>query len=333
LAMLVKYFRKDSIPVYITFVLLSVAIWAKSLMGVGEWEAVRSLEYGTPIELFINQLSVVSPLLSGYMAFALAIVVIAMMQSLNNRYIFIPQRSTIPALLFVLIGFSFVSLQHLTPALAALPFIVLSLNSVFASYRKDYAEGDYFLAGFYVALASIIYLPALVLVLMLFVAILIMRSFSWREWVAMLVGVVLPYVFLVSYYLFFDADALVALQQFDSSKVIASIPKHMNSFFGYGFLAVLTIAFAYASFFMLSWSGTQKVRTNKIFLVFYSIVAIALLAYFAIPTVSKDIMLVVSLPLSYIIGVFMIFTRRTFLADALLVAILTLTVMLQVFME
>ena len=331
--MLVKFFRRDTIQVYATFILISVAIWVKSLMGVGEWEPLRTLEYGTPVELLINRFGIANPMLSSILAFVIAVFVILMMHRLNNRYIFVPQRSIIPALLFVIISFSFTSLQHLSPALVAMPFLILSLDSIFASYRKDYAEGEFFLASFFVALAAIAYLPSLVFMVMIVFSMFIMRSFSWREWVAMLAGAVVPLLFLVTYYLFFEPNSLELLKTFDPVKIIAAIPKRMNSFFGYGFLAVLTIAVIYASFFMLSWIGTQKVRTNKIFLVFYSMIAIGGFAYLMIPTVSKEIMLVVSLPLSYILGVFLIFTRRTFVADAILMTILALTVLLQIFAE
>lgn len=331
--MLVKYFRKDTIEVYAVFVLLSLAIWAKALMGIGEWEPVRTLEYGTPVELLINRISISSPYISTYAAFLITILVLVMMQRLNNRFIFVPQRSTVPALLYIIIAFSFTSLQHLSPALTAMPLLILSLNSLIGSYRKEYAEGEYFLASFFVALAAIVYLPSLAFVLMIMVSILVMRPFSWREWVTMLAGLLVPLLFVVTYYLFFDSDALNNLLMFDPAKVIAAIPKTMNSFFGYGFLATLTVAFVYSLFFIFSWVGTQKVRTNKVFLVFFSMVIICLLAYLLIPTVSKDIMLVVALPLSYIIGVFFIFTRRTLIADGLLLAILALSVLLQLFVE
>lgn len=302
-------------------------------MGIGEWEPLQTLKYGTPVELLINRFGIAYPMLSSVFAFVIAIVVVSMMHRLNNRYIFIPQRSVIPILLFVVISFSFISLQHLTSALVAMPLLILSLNSIFASYRKDYAEGEFFLASFFLGLASIVYLPSLIFILMIIFSILVMRPFSWREWVAMLAGVVVPLLFLVTYYIFFDENALQLLESLSSDVVISAIPKKMNNFFGYGFFAVLTIAAFYASFFLLSWIGTQKVRTNKIFLVFYSMIFIGGIAYFVVPTVSKEIMLVVSLPLSYILGVFLIFTRRTFAADAILITILLLSVLLQLFVE
>lgn len=318
---------------YATFILISVAIWAKALMGIGEWEPLRTLEYGTPVELLINRFGIAYPMLSSALAFLITIIIVMMMHRLNNRYIFVPQRSIIPLLLFIVIGFSFISLQHLSPALVATPFLILSLDSIFASYRKDYAEGEYFMASFFIALATIVYLPSLIFMLMIIFSILVMRPFSWREWVTMLAGLSVPLAFMVTYYIFFDPNALELLRTFNTDGILAAIPKKMNSFFGYGFLAILAIAGIYATFFIFNWVGTQKVRTNKIFLVFYSMIAIGGFAYLMIPTVSKEIMLVVSLPLSYILGVFLTYTRRTFIADAILMTILVLTVLLQIFVE
>lgn len=302
-------------------------------MGIGEWEPLRTLEYGTPVELFINRFGIAYPMLSSALAFLITVIIVWMMHRLNNRYIFVPQRSIIPLLLFVVIGFSFFSLQHLSPALVAMPFLILSLDSIFASYRKDYAEGEFFMASFFIALATIVYLPSLIFMLMIIFSILVMRTFSWREWVTMLAGLSVPLAFIVTYYIFFDPNALELLRTFNTEGILAAIPKKMNSFFGYGFLAILTIAGINSTFFLFSWVGTQKVRTNKIFLVFYSMIAIGGFAYLMIPTVSKEIMLIIALPLCYILGVYLTYTRRTFIADAILMIILALTVLLQVFVE
>jgi len=256
-----------------------------------------------------------------------------MMQSLNNQFIFIPQRSFLPSILFLVIGFGFVSLQHLTPALASLPVIILSLRFIFSSYRKDYAEGDFFLASFFMAVASVVYLPALAFLVAIIFSIIIMRPFSWREWVSLLAGLLVPFIFLAVYYLFFDRGVYDILVNINPSKIVAAIPKRMNSFFGYGFLSIIGLSFIFATLFMLGWSGSQKVRTNKIFLVFYSLVVVAMLTYLLIPTASKEILVIMALPLSYIVGVHLIFARKTFLSDVLLLSLLFVAALLQIYIE
>lgn len=331
--MLVKFFRKDSLEVLVAFVLILLALWIKTLLGPGDPDIERSLSYGTPLELLINQFALHLPVVSTMVAFLIMLVVLFMMHSLNNQFIFIPQRSLLPSLLYVVIGFSFISLQHLTPALAAMPLIILSVRNIFSSYRKDYAESDYFQAGFFMAVASVIYLPALAYLLTIIFSVLIMRPFSWREWVATFAGLLVPFLFLAIYYLFFDVDGMNTILSLDPRKIIAAIPKSMNSFFGYGFLSIILLALTISSFFILSWTGSQKVRTNKIFLVFFSMIGIGILSYILIPTVSKEILVIMALPLSYVISIFMIFSRRTLIPDALLLTLLSLAALLQIFME
>lgn len=331
--MLVKFFRRDSLDVLVVFILILLAIWFKSLVGIGEVDPEHNIAYGTPFELLINQFTENFPQLSAYSGFLVSVVVLLMMNSLNNRFIFVPQRSLYPSLLYVIIGFSFLSLQHLTPALVAMPLIILSLQSIFESYRKDYAEGEYFKAGFFLAIASIIYLPALAYTITIIFSILIMRPFSWREWVSTAGGLVVPAVFLIAFYLIFDKETFQIIMNIDPSKIIAAIPKHMNSFFGYGFYFIITVSFVVAFLFILGWSGTQKVRTNKIFMVFLSMIVVAVFSYLLIPTVSKDVLVIAALPLSYIISTHFIFSRRTFLPDAFTLAILLISMLLQIFME
>lgn len=331
--MLVKFLRKDSPAVLLVLLVATVGIWFRNLFGIAAPIHIPELTYGTPVELFINRINIDFPHLSIWGGFAIMVLVMVQMQSLNNQYIFIPKRSVLPQILFVVVGFSFLSVQNLTPALVALPIIGLAFSSIFASYRKDYAQGDTFLAAFFMSLAAVIYLPAITFVLTLFFALIIMRPFSWREWIAMLAGFIVPLAFLGAYILFFDSELLNELSSFDSAKFIPAIPTSITSFFGYSFIAINLLAFASSALFLIGWTATQKVRTNKIYLIFFFLIANTFLSYLVIPVVSKDIIVIAALPASYIISVYLLFVRRTFIADAIVTLILMLSILLQLFPE
>ena len=62
-------------------------------------------------------------------------------------------------------------------------------------------------------------------------------------------------------------------------------------------------------------------------------IGVGILSYVLIPTVSKEALVIMALPLSYVISVYMIFSRRTLIPDALLLMLLSLAVLLQIFVE
>lgn len=331
--MLVKYLRKDSTQILLVILLVAVGIWFKNLAGVVTPSEVNEIEYGTPIEVLINQFNILFPAISVWVGFAVMALLMFMIHSLNNQYIFIPQRSLLPLFLFIILGFSCLSVQHLTPALAALPFLLLTMNYMFGSYRKDYAEAEFFQLGFYFALASVIYLPALSLSFAVIFAVLVLRTFSWREWLSMIVGFILPFVFVEAYVLFSSNADLNSITGLEFFKLTPAVPYKISSFFGYGYLVSIGLAFLSGCVYLVGWAATQKVRTSKIYMVFFVLVVNVIVSFLLVPYTSKEIFVIAAIPASYIIGVYMIFVRRTFFADALLLFMLLFALSLQVFPE
>jgi hypothetical protein len=80
-------------------------------------------------------------------------------------------------------------------------FIVIgACQELFDTYRKDSAQGETFNAGLLIGLASLLYLPALVLFFLIWITLAIFRPFIWREYLVALMGLILPWIYLVVYY-------------------------------------------------------------------------------------------------------------------------------------
>lgn len=119
----------------------------------------------------------------------------------NNNRLFLMQNS-VPGLLYGLFASFFVAQQGLSPALIAMTFVLLATFDVFRVYKKNQATSNIFNAGIFLAIAAIIYPPCILLVIALFIEIGILRSFTIRERLQYISGLVAIY-WIVGVFLFY----------------------------------------------------------------------------------------------------------------------------------
>jgi hypothetical protein len=108
------------------------------------------------------------------------------------------------AFMFVILSAAGLSIQRLNAELFANLFLLLALWRIFKMYKTDGAIGPPFDAGILISIASFFYFPAIGMLVMLYVAIAILRPFSWRDFAVATIGVMVPYLFLSVYYFWFD---------------------------------------------------------------------------------------------------------------------------------
>jgi hypothetical protein len=112
----------------------------------------------------------------------------------------IARRSVFGAFVFVLI-FSQSSFQTtMYPFLPASIFVLIAMYILFGIENKEDNQMDIFNAGLFVSIASLFYLPAVVLLLWIWISLLMSRSGTFRELMIPVVGFITPYFFLAFYY-------------------------------------------------------------------------------------------------------------------------------------
>jgi hypothetical protein len=120
----------------------------------------------------------------------------------NNEVLY--KDTNLPALVYPLVISFTPQLLWLHPILFANFFILFTLNRIYSTYKHPNPLNRFFDIGFLIALASLFYFPAIFLILLVFAGLTIIRPFVWREWVASLIGLLLPYFFISIYYFWND---------------------------------------------------------------------------------------------------------------------------------
>jgi hypothetical protein len=116
----------------------------------------------------------------------------------------IPRNSYIAAFIFVIITGFFNNLIILNPVLIANLFLITAIWLFLRLYEEHEAYAMVFNIGTLISVASMFYFPSIIFFILLWIGFIVYRSFSWREWFISILGFVLPYIFLASFYFWND---------------------------------------------------------------------------------------------------------------------------------
>lgn len=113
------------------------------------------------------------------------------------------ENNLVSGMLFVLLVSVLTQNLMLSPEMLASPFVILSITGIFNSYNNLKSADDIYLSGFYMAMASLMYAPLLLLLPFTYIGFMIMRSFTGLERTQHLAGWLTPYflLFITEYYL------------------------------------------------------------------------------------------------------------------------------------
>jgi hypothetical protein len=153
------------------------------------------------------------------LAFLLLFVQALLLNSIVNRFRLLPGANYFPAFCFILFSSFFSEWNNFSGPLVANLLLLMMVSGLFRLYDSQRSRGGAFSLGFITGVASLFYLPALGLLPLLWITLLISRSFRPEEWILALAGTLCPYYFLAT--VLFLAGQLPLLD---------SLPVHLFSY-------------------------------------------------------------------------------------------------------
>jgi hypothetical protein len=121
-----------------------------------------------------------------------------------NHYELLKPATNLPALLYGLIMSFSVDVQMLHPVIIANFFVIFALGRMCSGFNQKAIFSEAFDAAMLIALASFFYFPSIIFYLFIFLNLVFTRPFVWREYVISLLGLLLPYLFLFTWYFWTD---------------------------------------------------------------------------------------------------------------------------------
>ncbi len=121
------------------------------------------------------------------------------LNSIFNRYELTKKKTLLPGVIYLLIICSVPNFISFNPVLPVNSILILVLDKIFRLYKNENPLPLIFDMALLISVASLIYFPASVFVLLVALGLIILRPFSWRDWVTGFIGLLTPYFFYVLY--------------------------------------------------------------------------------------------------------------------------------------
>jgi hypothetical protein len=122
-----------------------------------------------------------------------------------NNHSLLSKPSFLPALLYVTSASLFMPFLILSPPLVCNFLLIWIMDKFLKVGKSPNAIMIIFDIGMIIAVGTLIYFPFIVMLVLLWLALLLYRSFEWREWVSGLVGFLTIFFFIGVYYYWNDS--------------------------------------------------------------------------------------------------------------------------------
>lgn len=326
--MILRILKSNSAVNYILFPLLAAVVWLESLINPDIYSFYRgetqNLLYQPIARLFKNA-ALLQSISSLVILLALALIVL----QINNRYSFIRVRTMLPAPLFIIMISGLVDMHTLHPVYFAAFFVLIAIHRFFNAFDKVKPYSAIFDAGLSLGVAALFYFNIVVLFpAFLFGIPILARETRWREFVIVLLGFLLPFVFAMSY-AFVTNQFLEVLKIFEintstpNNHFLENVPLQIYL----GFLIVLTLL---GSIKIIQQYDSKKVSTRKFFTVFFLLFVTSLASFTFVPATSQEMLVITAIPVTFLVSNFFVFLRSRFWGELLFSLLLIIVITLQV---
>lgn len=231
---------------------------------------------------------------------------------LYNEHDYAERVNYFPALIYFLLASLQTSWIYLNPVLIGNIFVLLALRRMLRMYRVQEITSMIYDAGLFLALGALFF-PLLVLVFpLLWLGLVQLRTFNFREWIVPLVGLLTPTIFtLVGFWWFdytLDISEFIRFSDLQTDVLFAS---HSFWYLPVLFLSVF-ILFAGLIIFIrdMNTSTVHKQNTKKVFITTSIFMLIVCLYGLALESTQTGMFTALAIPVSVYTGVYFSRTRR-----------------------
>jgi len=162
------------------------------------------LESYTKFFIQIPLTSTFSPAVNIFLATCITFIQAILFNRIINNHGLLAKPSYLPALLYITASSLFLQFLILSPPLICNFLLIWIMDKFLKIGKSPNAMMNMFDVGMIIALGTLIYFPFIVLLVMLWLSLLLYRSFNWREWVAGFIGFLTLFFFVAVFYYWND---------------------------------------------------------------------------------------------------------------------------------
>ncbi|WP_443936911.1 DUF6427 family protein [Pedobacter sp. MW01-1-1] len=201
---MINQFRKLT-PVNLLFLfvyalLMRIALF-KNMPDSLNFEFVETL---TRLLIKGNYTNLITPLSNVVLATLLIYLQAIIFNKIINNHNLLGKPSYLTAFMYVTGTSLFSSFMVLSPALLCNFLLIWMIDRFLKIGKSGNSMMAVFDMGMIIAIGTLLYFPFISMILMIFLSLLLFRSFNWREWSAGLIGFLTIFFFLAVYYYWND---------------------------------------------------------------------------------------------------------------------------------
>ena len=239
-----------------------------------------------------------------------------------ERYKLTPKNTALPALSYILLTALFNQYIFLSSALLAVFPIIFVIDRIFESYNNKKFT-TLFDIGFYIGIASLFFLPSLLLVLLMFVVLLITRIFDWREWVVSITGILIPYILIGTYFFMIDEFGVFANQHFFHA-VTGTVELKIPFTELCAKMLLLLVLISLGTYFLQVNIAKSVVKTRKFLTILVYLLTVTILIFLFINPFSLAPISLVAIPLAILLGYSLFSIDRHLFSEGIHLVILSI---------
>ena len=205
---MIKFFRQSYAIQYVVIALMAIALWIPAFVS-GKFTMGLN-EPVIPIFNLVDRLLSFSPIAQHAFAFLLLVLETLIFNAIMVNNQIVGKVGTMGAFVFVLLMSLTRTQTNFYPFALSVFFILLAISNLFEVYQLPNPELNLLKAGVFVALASMCYFPAIILIVWVFVSLPIAKKGSLRLQLIPIFGFLFVYfLYFVGVFIFGDFRALL----------------------------------------------------------------------------------------------------------------------------
>ena len=271
-----------------------------------------------------------SPVAGVIFSFLILILNLFLLVSFNTSHFFIQERTFLPATFYILLSAVLPQCQALNPALPAVVFLMLAIRRIMDSYRKPDIAYNFFDAGVLIGLGSLFYASLIWLGLLALVGIIIIRTGNIKEIGVALLGLITPLLITSGIYYVLGKDLSLFFTEVFRN-MFGESENYVFSRFSIAAIIYAGLILAVSIAYLLKGMNSKKIKARKTFSILLWAFFITLILYFALPSVSVEMIWITSVPASYFLAHYFVFARKKILPEVIFSGLFLLILLVQVF--
>lgn len=315
--MLTGIFRQKYAPGLILCLMLILAIWqpgfrpgslveGKNLMPLMEWMCV-----------FLNNFPALQIPFSAALVFSTGL----LLNFWCDRNGILDEKSWLPTLSYLLLMSSAACQLGPHPAIFANFFLVLALNRITQSYRKEEGIAILFDSGFLLSLSTLFYFPAWLLFPIIWVGLIVLRPFVWREWTSSLLGFLTPFALVFAYYYWLDQLGVLIFEKifFPTQDLVIDLSNQKPEFLELSGFLLIILLLSYLKVLSASWPVNTILAKNLVVVLSWMSL-LGLTSFILAPVFRFEYFGLAAIPVSIYVANYFSQIKLWWWADLLLVA-------------